>query len=203
MRPPRADRCDPDAELAAALLTQRQPVGRRLGGEPPARDLGELAGTYDPKYESSYWLRFILGLMAGLLLALLVPVSSGEGSTPLDRPVLALLGGFSAAVLYRILERLVAGVESIVQADSRQLRVAEREAAEARATIDAARDRLTLVAELRNVQDRARAGSPSSEVADALDDVLEGLLPTQARDSQNGSAPPAALPGPAGERPEA
>src|SRR5829696_5138951 len=27
-------------------------------------------GTYDPKYESSYWLRFILGLMAGLLLAL-------------------------------------------------------------------------------------------------------------------------------------
>jgi hypothetical protein len=148
-------------------------------------------GTYDPKYESTYWLRFILGLMAGLLLALLVPVSSGEGSTPLDRPVLALLGGFSAAVLYRILERLVASVESIVQADSRQLRVAERDASVARATTDAARDRLALVAELRRVQDRARAGSPSGEVADALDGVLEDLLPTQAPDLDDGRAPPA------------
>jgi hypothetical protein len=171
-------------------------------------------GTYDPKYESSYWLRFILGLMAGLLLALLVPVSSGEGSTPLSRPVLALLGGFSAAVLYRILERLVAGVESIVQADSRQLRVAEREASVARATNDAARDRLALVAELRRVQDRARAGSPSDEVADALDGVLESLLPTQAGDADDGRATQApdgaarvnaaaALPDPAGERPGA
>jgi hypothetical protein len=163
-------------------------------------------GTYDPKYESSYWLRFILGLMAGLLLALLVPVSSGEGSTPLSRPVLALLGGFSAAVLYRILERLVAGVESIVQADSRQLRVAEREASVARATTDAARDRLALVAELRRVQDRARAGSPSGEVADALDGVLESLLPTQAGDgrateAQDGAARlnAAKVPDPAGE----
>jgi hypothetical protein len=171
-------------------------------------------GTYDPKYESSYWLRFILGLMAGLLLALLVPVSSGEGSTPLGRPVLALLGGFSAAVLYRILERLVAGVESIVQADSRQLRVAEREASVARATNDAARDRLALVAELRRVQDRARAGSPSGEVADALDGVLEGLLPTQADDADDGRALPApdgaarlnaaaALPDPADKPPRA
>lgn len=166
-------------------------------------------GTYDPKYESSYWLRFILGLMAGLLLALLVPVSSGEGSTPLSRPVLALLGGFSAAVLYRILERLVAGVESIVQADSRQLRVAEREASVARATTDAARDRLALVAELRRVQDRARAGSPAGEVADALDGVLESLLPTPGPDAGDGRAPEAQdgaarvnaakLPDPAGE----
>jgi hypothetical protein len=164
-------------------------------------------GTYDPKYESSYWLRFILGLMAGLLLAVLVPVSSGDDSTPLDRPVLALLGGFSAAVLYRILERLVAGVESIVQADSRQLRVAERDASVARATTDAARDRLALVAQLRRVQDRARAGSPPGEVADALDGVLEDLLPTEARDADDGRAPQgpngAAPPDLAGEQPRA
>ena len=69
------------------------------------------------------------------------------------------------------------------------------------------------VAELRRVQDRARAGSPSDEVADALDGVLEGLLPTQPRDAEDGfpQAPDAAqrvnvaaaLPEPAGERPGA
>jgi hypothetical protein len=146
-------------------------------------------GTYDPKYESSYWLRFILGLMAGLLLALLVPVSSGEGSTPLSRPLLALLGGFSAAVLYRILERLVSGVESIIQSDSRDLRVVEREAVAARAATEAVRDRLGLVAELRRVQDRARAGSPSGEVADELDGILESMLMAQSRDAADGQRP--------------
>ena len=146
-------------------------------------------GTYDPKYESSYWLRFILGLMAGLLLAMLIPVSSGEGSTALSRPVLALLGGFSAAVLYRILERLVSGLESVIQSDSRELRAVEREAIAARAATDAARDRLGLVAELRRVQDRARAGGPSAEVADELDGILEGLLTAQSRDAADGQRP--------------
>ena len=148
-------------------------------------------GTYDPKYESSYWLRFILGLMAGLLLALLVPVSSGEGSTPLSRPLLALLGGFSAAVLYRILERLVSGVESVIQSDSRELRVVEREAVAARAASAAVSDRLGLVAELRRVQDRARAGGPSAAVADELDGILESLLTAQARDAADGQRPQA------------
>ena len=148
-------------------------------------------GTYDPKYESSYWLRFILGLMAGLLLALLVPVSSGEGSTPLSRPLLALLGGFSAAVLYRILERLVSGVESVIQSDSRELRVVEREAVAARAASAAVSDRLGLVGELPRVQDRARAGGPSAAVADELDGILESLLTAQARDAADGQRPQA------------
>jgi uncharacterized integral membrane protein len=58
-------------------------------------------GIYDPKYESTYWLRFILGLMAGLLLPALVPLGSEGETGAITRPLLALLGGFSAAVLYR------------------------------------------------------------------------------------------------------
>ena len=81
-------------------------------------------GTYDPKYESTYWLRFILGLMAGLLLPALIPIGGQAGDSTLTKPLLALLGGFSAAMLYRVLERLVNTVESLVQADSRELRTA-------------------------------------------------------------------------------
>jgi hypothetical protein len=73
------------------------------------------AGTYDPKHESTYWLRLILGLMAGLLLPALIPMGdAGE----LSKPLLALLGGFSASVLYRILERLVQTVESLVRGET-------------------------------------------------------------------------------------
>ena len=50
------------------------------------------AGTYDPKHESTYWLRLILGLMAGLLLPALIPMAGTE-SGQLSKPLLALLGG--------------------------------------------------------------------------------------------------------------
>lgn len=68
-----------------------------------------IKGTYDPKYESYYWIRFILGLMAGMILASLlpsVPLISDE-TLGFARPTLALLGGFSAAGVYSILEKLM------------------------------------------------------------------------------------------------
>jgi len=67
-------------------------------------------GTFDPTYESSYWIRFVLGLMAGMMLSQLIPLPTGaEGETAgntsniavLAIPTLAMLGGFSSAVVYR------------------------------------------------------------------------------------------------------
>lgn len=59
---------------------------------------------------SSDWVRFNLGLIAGMVLAVLVPIDTG--SKTFERPLLALLGGFSASVVYRILQRLVDTLES-------------------------------------------------------------------------------------------
>ena len=101
-------------------------------------------GTYDPKYESTYWLRFILGLMAGLLLPALIPIGGQAGDSTLTKPLLALLGGFSAAMLYRVLERLVTPRNPSCSADSRELRTAEREAVTARAVADSSRERLAV-----------------------------------------------------------
>ena len=134
-------------------------------------------GTYDPKFESTYWLRFILGLMAGLLLPALIPLGDASDSETLTRPLLALLGGFSASVLYRILERLVGAVESLVRADSRDLRVARRDADIARAAQKASLDRLGLIGELRRLETQARAGDESQALADELGRVVATLLP--------------------------
>ena len=65
-------------------------------------------GTYDPRYDASYWIRFLLGLIAGVVLAALIPVG-GQYS----RPLLALGGGFAAPVVYRVLTRIVEGLESV------------------------------------------------------------------------------------------
>jgi len=134
-------------------------------------------GTYDPKYESTYWLRFILGLMAGLLLPALIPLGDGSDSQALTRPLLALLGGFSASVLYRILERLVGAVESLVRADSRELRVARRDADIARAAEKSSLERVGLIGELRRLEMQARAGNEPQALADELGRVVGTLLP--------------------------
>ncbi|RZT96129.1 hypothetical protein EV201_0761 [Ancylomarina subtilis] len=75
-------------------------------------------GTYDPKYESSYWIRFVLGLIAGLMMAVLIPASLEMQQSPgvgfLTVPILAMLGGFSAALFYRILNRAVTTVDTLL-----------------------------------------------------------------------------------------
>ncbi len=73
-------------------------------------------GTYDPTYASSYWIRVVLGVVAGMILALLVPLR-GDALGNVGTPALAMIGGFSVGVVYRILKRLVSTVESLVGAD--------------------------------------------------------------------------------------
>jgi hypothetical protein len=85
-------------------------------------------------------------------------------------------------MLYRLLERLVTTVESLVRGDSRELQAAEREAATARAAADAGRERLAVVAELRRLQERVRrAGDGDGDdrdarISEALDQLVQALL---------------------------
>src|SRR5262249_35867638 len=59
-------------------------------------------GTFDPARESDYWVRQVLGVLGGTMLALLtLRVDTGAGPDvaaigTLGPPTLALLGGFSA-----------------------------------------------------------------------------------------------------------
>jgi hypothetical protein len=70
--------------------------------------------NYDPKMDGVYWVRIGIGLIAGLMLAQLIPLPHGEpAAATLTRPLLALLGGYSGAVVHRILERLVASIENV------------------------------------------------------------------------------------------
>lgn len=82
------------------------------------------AGTYDERFASTYWIQLILGVIAGVVLSQVlysvfpnsVPGAKPAGNYPptfLQQPVLALIGGFSASLVHRILDRLVLAVESV------------------------------------------------------------------------------------------
>ncbi len=92
--------------------------------------------TFDPKYSGAYWTRFVLGLIAGFILATLIeldmPLPPGSdtataGHDGFARPLLAMVGGFSASVVYRILSRIAETVESLFRGDSREQNKAQAE----------------------------------------------------------------------------
>jgi hypothetical protein len=132
-------------------------------------------GTYDTTYESSYWIRFILGLIAGVVLPSLIPISRGGNQGNVTRPLLALLGGFSAAVLYRILQRLVQTVESLAEGDSRPAEAARQEAATARAIAQFGQDRLALIGSLVRLRDQLATGQRTEQVRDSVEKLLATL----------------------------
>jgi hypothetical protein len=81
-------------------------------------------GTFDPKYETSYWIRFLVGLISGLILtqifsfdyveALGKEGASDQSAKNAAKVTMALLGGFSADLVFNILNRMVETVSSFV-----------------------------------------------------------------------------------------
>lgn len=150
-------------------------------------------GTYDPKFESSYWVRFILGMMAGVLLPALVPV--GADANGISRPVLALIGGFSAALVYTILQRLVDVVASLFQGADQGPPVVDPLA------LPGGAERLALVSELTRLSEQLRGGDLDAK--ETIDRVLRTIVPerldeqTDLGDLQVAQQPPAAADEPA------
>ncbi|NVK41366.1 MAG: hypothetical protein HWE39_08985 [Oceanospirillaceae bacterium] len=157
-------------------------------------------GTFDPKYEASYWIRIFMGVIAGLLLAVLLPLdsltdlqmggsqafgadsdSTGQGETAkalnLAMPTLAMLGGFSATVVYRMLNRVVEALETLVRGDTRDILNAREQAAQARLAEQVTQSRMQLATRLVSLQQQLGAGTGAEEVSQKLSGLLEELLP--------------------------
>lgn len=82
--------------------------------------------NYDARYNSTYWASILLGVIAGLfiselLYATLFSASASSDSpntiTNMGKPALALLGGFSANMVYKMLQRIVESIESLFRGD--------------------------------------------------------------------------------------
>jgi hypothetical protein len=80
--------------------------------------------NYDPRYDSSYWTRLVMGLISGVILsqvvfgALVGPDGAGAGADAANspvgnallgfgQPILAILGGFSADLVHDVLTHLI------------------------------------------------------------------------------------------------
>lgn len=140
--------------------------------------------TFDPDENASYWVKFFLGLVAGFILVALVPISAADadgastGAQALGPPTVALLGGFSASAVYRILTRMVEALESIFSGGAREQVLVAEKAAVFRAAEETAQARMAVASQLVDVQQKLAGGMSSEDAARQLRKVVDALVPS-------------------------
>lgn len=130
------------------------------------------SGTYDPKYESSYWIRFVLGIIAGLTLSVLIPISKGGQASQLGRPLLAMLGGFSVNLVYRLLTRLVETVESLVTGSKEDALAIKEKELNIRAREEDIHSRHEVAASLMNIIQQIEPQTDPKQIKDKLQTLI-------------------------------
>lgn len=167
--------------------------------------------SYDPKYESSYWIKFLIGVIAGFILVALVPLDTiggaagAAGTDPgtthaLARPTLAMLGGFSASAVYRILNRLMSTIEGLFRGDPREEAALREQSATQRAAEESASARLGVAAQLVQLRQQIAAGATPEELSRQVAEMVSGLVPPQDAAGPAAPAPAAAPASPASEQ---
>jgi hypothetical protein len=77
------------------------------------------ACTYDPRYESSYWIRLVMGLISGIILSQFISTGAlnnaagNKDALNVSEPLLALLGGFSGELVHNILAHFIMVISNL------------------------------------------------------------------------------------------
>ncbi|MDJ0841718.1 MAG: hypothetical protein QNK37_34765 [Acidobacteriota bacterium] len=135
-------------------------------------------GTFDNVFQSTYWSRYVLGLMGGIMIAMLVPLEQffDLSVSGLGPSLLALLGGFAAGFVYRVLDKLVKVMESLVKADPKTALAAREMQAQSRLAGKASQQRLDQAREINRLQKKIAATGDVASVQEALLEMQQRLL---------------------------
>jgi len=153
------------------------------------------AATYDPKYDASYCARLILGVIAGLILVEMLPAHLFDGGSMhnFGKPTLAMLGGFSATAVHRLLQRLVDALETLVRGDRWADADAAMQTYRARAASERTQWQSELAANLIDLQQSFDSNASPEAMRQRLADFTRAMLAA--------SDPPASAPPSASNRP--
>jgi len=164
------------------------------------RDLKQ--GTFDPRSHASHWVRFILGLVSGVLLATLIHVGenantgdSAVAKRQLSAAALALLGGFASSVVERILQRLVESLETAVRGSAEGTIAAREQELRSKLTAQATADRLKMATMLSEVQRGLASGKDPEALRRSIDRSISQFVQGD-MEAADPSPPPPPAPAP-------
>lgn len=147
--------------------------------------------TYDPRYDASYGARLILGVIAGLILVEMLPrdLFASGGMRSFGKPALAMLGGFSATAVHRLLQRLVDTLDALVKGDPSNGIQAMRDAERAQTAHARTQMQSEIAASLVELQQALGDSDSAAEVKRRLADLTRSMLGADA--IRAGAAAPA------------
>lgn len=129
---------------------------------------------YDPTHDAAYWVNITVGAIAGLILSTMIPIEQSVQSD-LAKPLLAMLGGFSAEAVYKILSRMVESLSSMVGADHGALsEMAERQH-KSHIAIEKTKVKHHLAARLLKLRDHLDANPSHNDIKKNLADIIDRL----------------------------
>jgi hypothetical protein len=135
-------------------------------------------GTYDPKFESSYWIKFVVGLIAGIILSELIPLGPNNSLGELAKPTLAMLGGFSANVVYKILNKLIESVESLVSGNAADELANKQTALQQKYSEQLNQNKIKIASNLVSFQKELGNNLPG-DLKEKLNSIIEEIIPVK------------------------
>lgn len=146
--------------------------------------------TFDPTHQTSYWIRFFLGLISGLVLAVMISPDCdtsqaskvGQNSDLLFDPklfrvIVAMLGGFSADLLYTILTRFVETVESLFKGSTKNLVEMKQQEAETLLEASQLQSQIDLVTKLVKLQQDIGTSPNNDDIQGKIAQLVDDVMP--------------------------
>lgn len=140
-------------------------------------------GTFRPRDESSYWVQFMLGILAGLLLSTVLNLADiapkdGDAGAGMNfrAAALALVGGFSASVVQKVLQRLIDALETVVQGGAEAEIQIREQTGKLRLEESLVKERMRASMLLNDLQRRLIAGDSPAALAALLDQASQKAL---------------------------
>jgi hypothetical protein len=140
------------------------------------------SGTFDPKYNNTYLIRFGLGILSGLILAYFLKdflkintkTGDGPGLANIGVSALALLGGYAAQAVAQILDRVSDTLVALVSGSDKD----KIDAAKEKAAIDADKKTTQALSDtVKKLQDAVKDPTDPSAmlrgVQSAVTDILQ------------------------------
>ena len=129
--------------------------------------------TFDPRYNSVYLIRFVLGIIAGLILASLGVAEQSDVLKKLGVGVIALLGGYSAEAVNQILQRLVDILLAAVKGGGGDVAKAKEEQVKAKASAQVTSVKQSMSQELTTLLGDTELTDPVRQKLKEIQDKLK------------------------------
>lgn len=144
------------------------------------------SGTFDPTYHASYWIRFFLGLIAGLILAIMISeeyFTKAAGTETaflapgIVRPMMAMMGGFSAGLTYTLLSRLVETFQSLFMGSPENQMKQMKMEKHVELELNKNHQQMITVTSLINIQQAMANGATPNEINKKISHMIKETLP--------------------------